>query len=658
MQYKLFFSFPRQSHLATMNSKFQALLAHIEHFQSYPLLQHYEIIRKEEEEWVTIGGEESFLLEGPMQQPDGDHRMVLQSSSAPMDDQQVIPIWFTFQQFWFPYIPNGFHHYLVSSNIPSSWMHLGLEESEDIEGPINPFRLNGELLYEIYQDFELADELLMLLDDSGGFRKSMVCTIHNIVKLFCVKGRRQSRIFLTEARSHMLSLLGAISYCLHHTDSTRYTAAINAYEEQLRTWLILDAPKVGTLLDILNPPNDTVLPIGDLLKHQVPIYYPWSEHHRATILNQQSHLSSMPLTADDFRNQMDSLLAETTLPASTITPHAEQEYQGLRLRLTTSQTAFHNDTRVLWDEIAALSAATLLGLAAIAMPPVRTFHAGSWNNSALSHCMFFTHQLAETILRDILLHRKCRNVADLLLEAIERGMGISLGYATEYLIEQQSHRAIEPPPLPLYFQANYVELPLVFHDSIRQQSWGAYLHNVKQVLARPHASSFLLQGGILWRIALEFGPTNLLPDLLQGPSVTMVECLYGQRNVNGHLFEGPTDGELAVLLGEVAEQGNMPKKSWWPSPSCFERNKFFVAQWTSLHEAWFQARLANITQGRIEAVPQTLHQFDKELERYGRQLQEEVAIPEVMDVLLLREGLELYLGKWQGAILSTWKVYA
>ena len=107
-----------------MNSKFQALLAHIEHFQSYPPLQHYEIIRKEEEEWVTIGGEESFLLEGPMQQPDGDHRMVLQSSSAPMDDQQVIPIWFTFQHFWFPYIPNGFHHYLVSSNVPSSWMHL------------------------------------------------------------------------------------------------------------------------------------------------------------------------------------------------------------------------------------------------------------------------------------------------------------------------------------------------------------------------------------------------------------------------------------------------------------------------------------------------------------------------------------------------------
>ena len=57
-------------------------------------------------------------------------------------------------------------------------------------------------------------------------------------------------------------------------------------------------------------------------------------------------------------------------------------------------------------------------------------------------------------------------------------------------------------------------------------------------------------------------------------------------------------------------------------------------------------------------MPQTLHQFDKELERYGRQLQEEVKIPEVMDMLLLREGLELYLGKWQGAELSTLKVYA
>lgn len=117
---------------------------------------------------------------------------------------------------------------------------------------------------------------------------------------------------------------------------------------------------------------------------------------------------------------------------------------------------------------------------------------------------------------------------------------------------------------------------------------------VRTILARPHARAALTRGGLIARIALEFGLTAA--HVLQGPSAEVTR--FGTRN-ELHVPGGRTliddyltDAEIGILLGTV---GPRARYSLWPSEHVFARAWWQdFDEWTAEHDDWFTERLLEI----------------------------------------------------------------
>lgn len=86
-----------------------------------------------------------------------------------------------------------------------------------------------------------------------------------------------------------------------------------------------------------------------------------------------------------------------------------------------------------------------------------------------------------------------------------------------------------------------------YPDSI-QKSWE---WTVAEVLGRLHATWALTSGGILWRLAVEFGSANLLQDAVCGPSLTTTLYRRGQAYSFPVSFSGDhlSRVEMDALIG-------------------------------------------------------------------------------------------------------------
>ncbi|KAA1478216.1 hypothetical protein DENSPDRAFT_757614, partial [Dentipellis sp. KUC8613] len=116
---------------------------------------------------------------------------------------------------------------------------------------------------------------------------------------------------------------------------------------------------------------------------------------------------------------------------------------------------------------------------------------------------------------------------------------------------------------------------------------------VQQVLARPHARRWFLEGGLVWRIALEFGTPETQRQVFEGPSLTAT--VYGRGDtysipqpVIGDGAFTEEDAELDILIGRVSNQ------SLWPSPVIWSSTSMWVGEWSATDETWFQRRLASL----------------------------------------------------------------
>ncbi|KAG1883314.1 hypothetical protein F4604DRAFT_1920517 [Suillus subluteus] len=78
--------------------------------------------------------------------------------------------------------------------------------------------------------------------------------------------------------------------------------------------------------------------------------------------------------------------------------------------------------------------------------------------------------------------------------------------------------------------------------------WTIYTARVRELLCLPFARRFLTQGGILWRIALQFGPNTLVQEALVGPSSAVT--LWRSGESVGNLWDDfITPEEINTLLG-------------------------------------------------------------------------------------------------------------
>ncbi|KAG1743580.1 uncharacterized protein EDB91DRAFT_1080983 [Suillus paluster] len=126
--------------------------------------------------------------------------------------------------------------------------------------------------------------------------------------------------------------------------------------------------------------------------------------------------------------------------------------------------------------------------------------------------------------------------------------------------------------------------------------WNIYTSQVRELLCRPFACCFLTLGGILWRIALQFGPNTLVQEALVGPSSAVM--LWGSGELVSNLWDDfVTPEEINTLLG----RSHSGSESCWPPNDLWDSSKKWKGFWSDADEAWFQLHLANLLSGNLQA---------------------------------------------------------
>ncbi|KAG1740274.1 hypothetical protein EDB19DRAFT_1908447 [Suillus lakei] len=146
---------------------------------------------------------------------------------------------------------------------------------------------------------------------------------------------------------------------------------------------------------------------------------------------------------------------------------------------------------------------------------------------------------------------------------------------------------------PLYLATKRAHVGL---DLSEPGYWNTYLATVQQLLDRPFARCFLTVGGIIWRIALQFGPKTLIQEALSGPSSDVTHWKSGET-LDDLWDDTVTPAELEILLGQGLENS----VTCWPPHDIWTSSTRWSGFWSEKDEAWFQLQLANLSSGNTEA---------------------------------------------------------
>jgi hypothetical protein len=132
-----------------------------------------------------------------------------------------------------------------------------------------------------------------------------------------------------------------------------------------------------------------------------------------------------------------------------------------------------------------------------------------------------------------------------------------------------------------------------------------YIREVAKLLQQENARAFLERGGLVWRIALEFGGPRLWQDVFKGPSVFCVDARIGERSPDvGFIGESIVDSDLDLLLGVLYKpESSIYAKSLFPPLTMFEQSPHWMGVWTADNEDWFQKILGQLYEGKLKAQP-------------------------------------------------------
>jgi hypothetical protein len=126
--------------------------------------------------------------------------------------------------------------------------------------------------------------------------------------------------------------------------------------------------------------------------------------------------------------------------------------------------------------------------------------------------------------------------------------------------------------------------------------WESYKRNVEELLGRPYARRFLSLGGIFWRLALQFGPADLIDCALAGPSSDVTEWASGDM-LDGFCDDMVTPADKGILLGRSLRGS----ETCWPPWDLWDTSTEWTGHWSDDNESWFQSHLSNLSHGRLNA---------------------------------------------------------
>ncbi|KAI0797253.1 hypothetical protein BC629DRAFT_1502563 [Irpex lacteus] len=238
------------------------------------------------------------------------------------------------------------------------------------------------------------------------------------------------------------------------------------------------------------------------------------------------------------------------------------------------------------------------------------------------------------------------NPADVLFEALARGMAVRLVYRLDSETAERALKSHEPytPPLP----------PRALRGTFTWywETWDEYLSLAKFILSLPDAVAYLMLGGIIARIAVWLGPPDLVSRFAKGPSAyasLQTTELDPERN---YLADVADPERVRALYGIVEDPVDGTTRSWFPTQENLEYCGFWRGEWTDAHELWFLTRIGNVRDRSEHAKPLTAHQWSAQLKRRKvRWFDKHNPVPDEIEKLVAEFAQETG-GPWNGATLK------
>lgn len=132
-----------------------------------------------------------------------------------------------------------------------------------------------------------------------------------------------------------------------------------------------------------------------------------------------------------------------------------------------------------------------------------------------------------------------------------------------------------------------------------------YFRQLTTLFLLPHAPSFLSVGGLVARLAHDFGPSDLLSRFAQGPSIKSATFVKGDVFPGHRMMDYPSKGEIETALGTVyAISPQIYDRSIWPPMDVMIETHMWNGVWDDFLEDWFQKRLKLLETGPNLFTPQ------------------------------------------------------
>lgn len=142
----------------------------------------------------------------------------------------------------------------------------------------------------------------------------------------------------------------------------------------------------------------------------------------------------------------------------------------------------------------------------------------------------------------------------------------------------------------------------------------SYISSVRALLRSPHPRRFLAEGGLIWRLAIAYGPPDLYSSGVPDPSTpaTLHEIsLENWANIQ------PANHEIDVMIGKMPKSNS----TFWPPGDIFNNSHFFHGEWTPENEVWFVEWFDAIAEGASQSEgnfkPKSTRQWNTQFRRKG-----------------------------------------
>ena len=594
-------------------------------FNAHHLLAHRTYGVKEDEHWLCIGGDVNRL---PSKSATSHFSPLFHSSSDNHDNPHLCPRWYSTLEPHNPYLPDASYALERAKGDTSprvSWVYQQYNSADTsffMTGPSSVGHIRESLWRTMEEDFEIAIAVLKELVDITGLRTSAVDLTYTPDTVRYADNRRDCLQLILEAQSRICGMISAVAFHLSYLDKATRARFERVYGAFFRGWLFGE-PRLGALVDPNNR-NMHTYPILKLIEDGCPVYLPWDYQHRPTT-SVESRRALSALSNAAYVQHVNNAFPRPTLRSSTFQPTTLFEHA--REFATTCRCVFGDVGRPTF------------------YPQYQSLPL-SCSENVLHHGFLLVSPDVEIRLCHFSLTTLIEEAHPgraIVTYALKRGLPFKLGFRTSAYSAFHGHVGRWRSSPPSIFNASITSM-YIRRGLTRASGWTMYLQRVASLLAQPQAPGVLMGGGVLARIALEFGTPDLVERLLEGPSYKAYPMAE-----HAQLFsDQPTDVFCSILLGytEVASGGLL--LSWFPPAELVEEYLGCEFEWTPACEEWFCGRIKSLREmSSFDARPLSRVEWIHQLKTYTLRMfaQRSCTSPTNHDIEQLRIRMDRVCGR-------------